>query len=111
MCGRYAPEALDQKLFTTSSDVWSFGVTTWEIYSYGVPPRLCELNQMIPRLSSGERLKQPKSCSAGVYALMKKCWEYDHKKRTSMALVLQNIHDLEASEDVSATQTAQAEAS
>jgi serine/threonine protein kinase len=33
-----APEALDTKQFTSACDVWSFGITLWEMFSYGAEP-------------------------------------------------------------------------
>lgn len=34
----YAPESYNYGTFSNKSDVWSFGVTIWEMYSYGEQP-------------------------------------------------------------------------
>ena len=33
-----SPEAIQYGQYTTANDVWAFGVTMWEVFSYGVIP-------------------------------------------------------------------------
>ena len=33
-----APEAVYHKKFTQASDVWAFGITLWEVFSFGATP-------------------------------------------------------------------------
>jgi serine/threonine protein kinase len=37
-CAWYPPESIREKLFSIKSDVWSFGVTVWEIFTHGEHP-------------------------------------------------------------------------
>ncbi|PFX18599.1 Epidermal growth factor receptor [Stylophora pistillata] len=84
----YALESLIEKRFTTKSDVWSFGVTMWEIFSFGDKPYKDVENRRLPEfLESGNRLPCPPKCSQKVYEVMRNCWIKDTSKRPSFFLL------------------------
>jgi serine/threonine protein kinase len=62
-----APESVLQKIYTEKSDVWSFGVTSWEIFSLGKSPYMDVTNDgIIDYLYSGNRLTRPTRCPPGL---------------------------------------------
>ncbi|XP_065333958.1 tyrosine-protein kinase Shark [Cloeon dipterum] len=85
----YAPESYNYGSFSHASDVWSFGVTLWEMYSYGKQPygdkRGAEVIQLVEK---GERLSKPPRCPDAVFRLMKSCWSYQPSERPSFADLL-----------------------
>lgn len=78
----YAPESCNYGTFSHASDVWSFGVTLWEMYSFGMPP-YGEMNsqEVIQMIERGDRLPKPLDCPANVYDIMSSCWNYSPKDR------------------------------
>ncbi|CAK1540188.1 unnamed protein product [Leptosia nina] len=78
----YAPESYNYGTFSHASDVWSYGVTLWEMFSYGSQPygdmRGTEVIQLV---ESGERLSRPENCPDEIYQVMLDCWAYtpDHR--------------------------------
>ncbi|ELT87628.1 hypothetical protein CAPTEDRAFT_132112 [Capitella teleta] len=70
-----ALESLFDKCYTTKSDVWSFGVLLWEIFSYGgIPYASVPLENLFQLLKDGIRMEKPKYCSPELYKIMLKCW-------------------------------------
>uniref|UniRef100_A0A6Q2ZE31 Receptor protein-tyrosine kinase n=1 Tax=Esox lucius TaxID=8010 RepID=A0A6Q2ZE31_ESOLU len=77
-----ALESILFRRYTHQSDVWSYGVTVWEIMSYGVEPYTAMRPQEVPDLlEKGERLSQPHICTIDVYMVMVKCWMIDENVR------------------------------
>uniref|UniRef100_A0A8C7H4B2 Tyrosine-protein kinase n=1 Tax=Oncorhynchus kisutch TaxID=8019 RepID=A0A8C7H4B2_ONCKI len=81
-----APEALNYGRYTTESDMWSFGVLLWEIFSRGVTPYTSMSNQQTrDEVEKGYRMLAPNSCPPDVYAIMCRCWQYDTRNRPSFS--------------------------
>ncbi|XP_060925022.1 receptor tyrosine-protein kinase erbB-3a [Limanda limanda] len=77
-----ALESILFRRYTHQSDVWSYGVTIWEMMSYGVEPYTTMRPQEVPDLlEKGERLSQPQTCTIDVYMVMVKCWMIDENVR------------------------------
>jgi len=81
-----APESYNHGKFSTKSDVWSFGVTLWELFSRGTTPyRGMSNKEAVEQVENGYRLPQPAGCSPEIYALMSRCWEYNPSRRLTFA--------------------------
>ncbi|XP_075957055.1 tyrosine-protein kinase receptor UFO [Anarhichas minor] len=79
-----AIESLADRVYTTKSDVWSFGVTMWEIATRGQTPYPgVENSEIYDYLRQGNRLKQPPDCLDSIYSLMFSCWLLSPKDRPS----------------------------
>lgn len=84
-----APESLKSRHFSHASDTWMFGVTLWEMFSFGQEPWVglngAQILQKIDQL--GERLPAPEACPPDIYQLMLHCWAYAPSDRpTFLAL-------------------------
>ncbi|KAG7271720.1 hypothetical protein CRUP_001304 [Coryphaenoides rupestris] len=71
-----APESLRVGAFSHSSDVWMFGVTLWEMFTYCEEPWFgLSGRQILCRVErDGERLERPPDCPQELYSVMRKCW-------------------------------------
>ncbi|XP_062862524.1 receptor tyrosine-protein kinase erbB-4-like isoform X2 [Trichomycterus rosablanca] len=77
-----ALECIHYRRFTHQSDVWSYGVTIWELMTFGGKPYDGIPTREIPDLlEKGERLPQPPICTIDVYMVMVKCWMIDADSR------------------------------
>lgn len=68
--------------FTFKSDIWSFGVVLWEIFTLGsYPYEEFDNWDLVKHLETGYRLHRPLNCPTQVYALMEKCWSVKPAER------------------------------
>lgn len=89
-----AIESLADRVYTSKSDVWSFGVTMWEIATRGQTPYPgVENSEIYDYLRQGHRLKQPVDCLDGLYALMSRCWELNPRDRPSFAELREDLEN------------------
>ena len=86
------PEAYLEGVFTSKTDVWSFGILLWEVFSLGyVPyPGLC--NQEVMNLVvEGGRMDAPKGCPPLLYQIMSECWHRQHELRPNFAMIIERL--------------------
>lgn len=98
-----AIESLMDGLFTSSSDLWSFGIVLWEIASFGKLPYMeLENIDVVDAVCENDfRLPAPPACPAGMHAIMLECWEEEPEDRGSFADKLEALRALatKASDD------------
>ncbi|NXY89837.1 NTRK1 factor, partial [Alcedo cyanopectus] len=76
------PESILYRKFTTESDIWSFGVVLWEIFTYGKQPWYQLSNtEAIECITQGRELERPRTCPAEVYGIMQSCWQREPQQR------------------------------
>uniref|UniRef100_A0A672F5U5 Tyrosine-protein kinase n=1 Tax=Salarias fasciatus TaxID=181472 RepID=A0A672F5U5_SALFA len=97
-----SPEALREKRFSTKSDVWSYGILLWELYSFGrVPYPKIPLKEVVPRVENGYKMGCPDGCPDVVYNLMTECWNLDPGVRPSFHKLKERLQDIRVSNTAS----------
>ncbi|XP_075775330.1 receptor-type tyrosine-protein kinase FLT3 isoform X2 [Pelodiscus sinensis] len=78
-----APESLFDRIYTIKSDVWSYGILLWEIFSLGVNPYpgIQVDSNFYKLIQSGFKMDQPFYATEAIYFVMQSCWALDSRKR------------------------------
>uniref|UniRef100_A0A8R1HKU7 receptor protein-tyrosine kinase n=1 Tax=Caenorhabditis japonica TaxID=281687 RepID=A0A8R1HKU7_CAEJA len=80
--------------YTHASDVWAFGVTCWEIITFGQSPYQGMSTDSIHNfLRDGNRLSQPPNCSPDLYQELLRCWMADPKSRPDFDTLYQRFKE------------------
>lgn len=83
-----APESLADHVYTTKTDVWSFGVVGWEIITLGSTPYPGIVPQNLYHLlRNGHRMQRPENCSPEIYSLLEACWDENPNLRPSFKIL------------------------
>ncbi|XP_014609608.1 PREDICTED: uncharacterized protein LOC106789690 isoform X5 [Polistes canadensis] len=101
-----APECISYLKFTSASDVWAYGVTLWEMFSYGFQPWAALTGHQILEAidePNFQRLEQPECCPKDYFSLMQQCWQHDPSKRPKFSELINLLPDLKP-EQVQAVQ-------
>uniref|UniRef100_A0A2C9JDV9 Tyrosine-protein kinase n=1 Tax=Biomphalaria glabrata TaxID=6526 RepID=A0A2C9JDV9_BIOGL len=82
-------------IFTNKSDMWSFGILLWEIYSFGrVPYPRVPLSDVVMHVEKGYRMEAPEGCPVEIFAIMKQAWEMNPENRPRFSEVLSKLNHL-----------------
>ncbi|KAG8581624.1 hypothetical protein GDO81_007737 [Engystomops pustulosus] len=78
-----APESLKTRTFSHASDTWMFGVTLWEMFTYGQEPWIgLNGSQILHKIDKeGERLSRPEDSPQDIYNVMLQCWAHKPEDR------------------------------
>ncbi|XP_022914884.2 fibroblast growth factor receptor homolog 1-like isoform X2 [Onthophagus taurus] len=91
-----APEALFHRVYTTQSDVWSYGILLWEIMTLGGTPypSVPSVEKLFQLLRNGHRMEKPPCCSLEIYMLMRECWSYKTNERPLFSDLVEDLDDI-----------------
>uniref|UniRef100_A0A669CQK1 receptor protein-tyrosine kinase n=1 Tax=Oreochromis niloticus TaxID=8128 RepID=A0A669CQK1_ORENI len=91
-----SPESIFDKVFTTQSDVWSYGILLWEIFSLGASPYpgLHIDEEFCHRLKGGTRMRAPEYSTPEIYSTMLACWEANAADRPTFTNLVETMGEL-----------------
>lgn len=87
-----SPECVMYGRFTLESDIWSYGVVLWEIYSFGKQPYYGHTNdQVLKLIYEGIILIPPEDCPAFICEIMRNCWKTEPRDRIKFPEICERL--------------------
>lgn len=88
-------EAMTERLFSELSDVWSFGILSYEVFSFGgLPYSNLENRDIVEYLRSGKRLERLENIPDTYWDIMKSCWAEETTQRPTFYTLKDKIRIL-----------------
>eukprot|EP01117_Protostelium_nocturnum_P003899 TRINITY_DN15162_c0_g1_i1.p1 TRINITY_DN15162_c0_g1~~TRINITY_DN15162_c0_g1_i1.p1 ORF type:complete len:310 (+),score=81.70 TRINITY_DN15162_c0_g1_i1:649-1578(+) len=85
-----SPETIKFNKSSSKSDVWSFGITCWEIMSNGeIPYQGMSNAECVQKVKDGYRLERPDGCPQNLFEIMEECWKEAPSERPTFREIYQ----------------------
>uniref|UniRef100_A0A8C1PVC5 receptor protein-tyrosine kinase n=1 Tax=Cyprinus carpio TaxID=7962 RepID=A0A8C1PVC5_CYPCA len=99
-----SPESLFACVYTFESDVWSYGILLWEIFSLGNTPYpgIPVGSTYYKMIQDGYRMSEPEFAPIEVYEVMRWCWSADPLKRPTFKKLVERTELLLTSDSCEA---------
>lgn len=83
-----APETLEKRVYSPKTDIWSFGVLVFEIYSDGAEPYQGQSNvDSRQNIIRGRLVDMPKGTPDGIKKIVAQCWKRDPAERPTFEAI------------------------
>lgn len=87
-----APESLSDNLYTSASDVWSYGIVVWEMVTFSAYPYQGLSNdEVIKRVIHGSTMPRPENCPDKLFNIMERCWRKNAKDRPTFTDIVEYL--------------------
>ncbi|XP_034425210.1 tyrosine-protein kinase Tec isoform X1 [Hippoglossus hippoglossus] len=88
------PEVFNFCRYSSMSDVWSFGVLMWEVFTEGrMPFERHQNHEVVTLVTRGHRLYRPKMATPTIYDIMQLCWHERAEQRPLFSQLCRMISD------------------
>nr|KAF6480459.1 IL2 inducible T cell kinase [Molossus molossus] len=90
-----SPEVFSFSRYSSKSDVWSFGVLMWEVFSEGkIPYENRSNSEVVEDITTGFRLYKPRLASSQIYQIMSNCWQEKPEQRPSFSRLFRQLGEI-----------------
>ena len=91
-CRWMAPEVIKEQKRSIKSDIYSFGIVVWEVFTTAIPFEEMKGDfQVMNSVCNGKRPTIPEDCPQQLKELIEVCWQDDYHSRPDMAVICEML--------------------